>query len=262
MDRSENNQKELDMLPALDTRVRRLFHHFLPTSCLLCGCSLGTDLLCHACELMLPHLENQACHQCALPLATHADFCGQCLYKPPAFSRSVIPFVYQHPIDFLIHNFKYRRKLSYGRALAQLLADKISHDQHEHPDTRPDLLLTVPLHWSRRWQRGFNQTEIIGKQLATQLHIPLLTHACRRRQPTPSQKGLSRAQRQRNLRGAFELRKDSQRLIDGKRVALLDDVVTTTATARELSKLLVKHGAADVQIWALARTPSHDLKML
>lgn len=249
------------LLP-LQRRFRRLFHHFLPTSCLLCGCNLGTDLLCHACELTLPHIENQnhACQQCALPLAVHADFCGQCLHKPPAFSRSVIPFIYQHPIDFLIHNFKYRRKLSHGRALAQLLADKISHDQQEHPDTRPELLLTVPLHWSRRWQRGFNQTEIIGRELATQLQIPLLTRACRRRAATPSQKGLSRAQRQSNLRGAFEIAKNSQKYIEGKRVALLDDVVTTTATARELSKLLVKHGAADVQIWALARTPNHDLR--
>jgi len=114
------------------------------------------------------------------------------------------------------------------------------------------------LHWSRRWQRGFNQTEIIAKELAVQLQIPLLTHTCRRRTATPSQKGLSRAQRQSNLRGAFELTKNSQKLIEGKRVALLDDVVTTTATARELSKLLIKHGATDVQIWALARTPNHD----
>jgi ComF family protein len=249
----------LNILLPLQACFRRLFHHFLPTSCLLCGCHLGTELLCDACELSLPHSEHQdACQQCALPLATYADFCGQCLQKPPAFSRSVIPFIYQHPVDFLIHNFKYRRKLSHGRALAQLLAHKIRHDQQEHPDNRPDLLLTVPLHWSRRWQRGFNQTEIIAKELAVQLQIPLLTHTCRRRTATPSQKGLSRAQRQSNLRGAFELTKNSQKLIEGKRVALLDDVVTTTATARELSKLLIKHGATDVQIWALARTPNHD----
>lgn len=245
---------------AITTLIRTtntLANNLLPTTCLLCSSCLHGDLLCIGCELDLPHLSRAAysCRQCALPLRSPADFCGQCLQKPPAFSHSAIPFNYQYPLDFLIHNFKYRRHFACGNALTQTLSSYLQHYYPENHLSWPDIIVPVPLHWWRRWQRGFNQTEIIGAGLEKALGIPLHTRLCYRHKRTPSQKGLSRAERQQNLRKAFALSTKSAPIIYGKTIALLDDVVTTTATARELSQLFIKHGAHDVHIWALARTP-------
>jgi ComF family protein len=241
----------------LISHTTKVANQLVPTTCLLCGCGLRGELLCSGCEMDLPHLARaeHLCQQCALPLSAEAGFCGHCLHKPPAFSHSVIPFSYQHPLDYLIHRFKYRRQLPCGKALALALGAFIQHHYDEHPDEWPDVIIPVPLHWLRRLQRGFNQAEVIGAELAQQLHIPLETHVCKRSKRTPSQKGLSRAERQDNLRKAFTVSAESAHKIRGKCVALLDDVVTTTATARELSNLLVQQGARAVHIWALARTP-------
>lgn len=244
------------LFTALTRHTANLANRLLPTTCLLCGCGLRGELLCAGCELDLPHLTKagRLCRQCALPLASEGEFCGQCLHKPPAFSCSVIPFSYRHPLDFLIQSFKYRRKLACGRALAQAMAAHIHHHYQETHQHWPEVIIPVPLHWTRRWQRGFNQAEVIGYELAHRLGIPLATYLCQRRQRTPSQKGLSRAERQKNLRRAFVLAADPAQ-IQGKCVALLDDVVTTTTTAREVSDLLLKKGAREVHVWALARTP-------
>ncbi len=235
----------------------QLFNLLTPTTCLLCGCAMRGDLLCAACELALPHLPigGQCCQQCALPLKTSADYCGQCLHKPPAFSRTIIPFRYEYPLDYLIHSFKYRRQLTAGRVLGRALENCLQHTYSEQDWPIPDLIIPVPLHWRRRWLRGFNQTEIIGHHLSRQLGIPLYSHLCRRTRHTPTQKGLSRTARQKNLRQLFRVARKGRPIIEGKTVVLLDDVVTTTATTREISRLLIQQGARDVHVWALARTP-------
>lgn len=229
---------------------------FFPSQCLLCACSLKGDLLCTNCQYDLPHTYGQLlCQQCGLRIESLSDFCGHCLHHPPAFSRSFIPFSYQHPLDHLIHKFKYRRSLTCGKLLGQLLAEYLHHYAQEHPDWQtPDLIIPTPMHWLRRWQRGFNQAEMLGHYVARAMQIPLATHIVRRIHKTPTQKGLARAERQRNLRNAFAINAKNRVHIAHKRIAIIDDVVTTTATTRELSHLLIKAGAQDVQVWALART--------
>ena len=244
------------MFPHIHHRIGEFFNRLSPTACLLCGCGLHGELLCHNCELALPHLSfaEHSCQQCALPLTSDAGYCGQCLQKPPAFSRTIAPFRYQHPVDVLIHNFKYRRQLTAGRALGNALAQCIQHTYSEQGWHLPELIIPVPLHWARRWLRGFNQTELLGRQLARHLDIPLQSRLCRRTRYTPSQKGLSRAKRQENLRQVFCVTATGRTAMDGRCIALLDDVVTTTATTRELSRLLIQQGAKEVHVWAVART--------
>lgn len=241
----------------LQHQTVRLFNQLLPTTCLLCGCRLAGDLLCGGCELDLPHLlkADSLCQQCALPLTGTSTFCGHCLRQPPAFSHSVIPFSYQKPFDFLVRNFKYRGNLVCGRLLAQVLTRYLQHVYADQQLELPTLIVPVPMHWTRRLRRGFNQTEFLARHLATPLHLPVATRLCRRQRRTVAQQGLSRIARQQNLRRAFTLAPDAEKILNGKCVALLDDVVTTTATARELSKLLLNAGARSVHIWALARTP-------
>lgn len=235
---------------------------FLPSPCPLCGGSPGQhqQLLCSDCELALPYLTRAEalCQNCALPLTTDSGYCGQCLSYPPAFSRCLIPFAYIYPLDRLIHRYKYRRQLTEGRALTNLLAEHLRACYREENELRlPELIIPVPLHWTRRLARGFNQTEVMGWQLARELQIPIDSRLCKRRRRTLAQRGLSREKRRNNLHSAFELRLGGEALLKGRCIALLDDVVTTGSTARALSALLINAGAEEVQIWALARTPEH-----
>lgn len=230
--------------------------NLLPSQCLLCARTLEGTLLCSSCQYDLPHVYGHSvCRQCGIRNHSHSEFCGHCLHHPPAFSRSFIPFAYAFPLDGLIHKFKYRRHLTSGKLLSQLLADYLIHHAREHDDLlMPDLIVPAPMHWLRRWQRGFNQAEIVGQYVANALELPLETNLIQRIHKTPAQKELTRTDRQRNLRKAFKIPEKKRSKIVGKHVAIIDDVVTTTATVRELSKLLVSAGAKDVQVWALART--------
>lgn len=232
------------------------YRSMLPSQCLLCACTLKNELLCAGCMCDLPFLhDHNLCQQCGLSLTSSDSFCGHCLHKPPAFSRSHIPMAYEYPLTPLIHKFKYRRHLTSGKLLGQLFADYIQNCAQNNIDWQmPDMIIPTPLHWTRRWQRGFNQAEILGNYVATELNLPLVTNIIQRKQCSSSQKELTRAERQKNLRKAFTISEKNRTKIIGKRIALIDDVVTTTATVRELSQLLMKAGAADVQIWALART--------
>lgn len=246
------------MLKRLREAADCLQNALLPSPCLLCGAPQNHQLLCSDCALALPYLARAKalCQSCALPLTTDSHYCGQCLNYPPTFSRSLIPFAYCYPLDSLIHRFKYRQQLTEGQALADLLGEHLRACYREEAElSLPELIIPVPLHWTRRLRRGFNQTEIMGWQLARQLKIPLESRLCRRVRRTLAQKGLNREQRQKNLRQAFELRPGAEQILKDRCIALLDDVVTTTSTARALSALLFKAGAEEVQIWALARTP-------
>ena len=140
-------------LPALTSialTTTKLLNQLLPAPCLLCGlASADYQLLCPECDAALPRLSREPflCRCCALPLASDTPLCGKCLHKPPAFSQSSVAFLYAHPLDFLVQQFKYRRQLSSGKLLARLLADTCQLRE------RPDFLVPVPSHWRKRWQR-------------------------------------------------------------------------------------------------------------
>ena len=237
-------------------QLRSLSQHFLPSKCLLCASTLPNGLLCLGCQLDLPHLSHKnLCQQCGLQIESLSNFCGHCLHHPPLFERSIIPFAYEYPLNGLIHQFKYRRHLTCGKLLGHMLAAHLKQcaldDDAWHA---PDLLIPAPMHWLKRWQRGFNQAEFLAQHVARELDIPLATRIVKRSHKTPAQKELTRAERQQNLRKAFAISEKNRAHITGKRIAIIDDVVTTTATVRELSQLLIKAGAKEVQVWALART--------
>ncbi|MEP5569263.1 MAG: ComF family protein [Halioglobus sp.] len=176
-----------------------------------------------------------------------APLCGNCLREPPAFDRVIAPWLYSEYLAHIIGRWKF----SGNRALTPLLADLWHHGL---PASLPpaDVLIPVPLHWRRQWRRGFNQAELLAWEL--QRIYPWLTvntHLLRRHQATGAQTGMDARQRSGNLRGAFTV----TGRCDNLRVALIDDVMTTGATASEIAKGLKQAGAARVEIWCLARTP-------
>lgn len=213
--------------------------------CLLCG-QHQSQILCADCLPLLPTNHPSLC-RCGLPHAPGSEpapLCGRCLKDPPPFAASRAPLCYQFPLDALIQRYKYRGDLVSETGLEQLVASC------PNPWPQADALCPLPAHWQRRWLRGFDQSERLARRLSRQWQQPLL-NALQRGRATPRQQGLSRKQRQRNLQGAFSCTADVQ----GLHLTLIDDVMTTGSSARAAARCLLEHGARQVTVWTLARTP-------
>jgi ComF family protein len=207
--------------------------------------------ICMACETELPWLGDH-CQTCALPLPGTGLTCGQCLKQPPAFERVAAPWAYSFPLDTLITRFKHSAKWPFGRLLADLLAQYLQH-RFDEDLNRPDALVPVPLAAKRLRQRGFNQAAMLARWLGGHLDIPCDETLLLRTQDTSAQQDLNAEARKKNLRNAFALIPGAQ--IKGRHLALVDDVLTTGATAQALARLLMDAGAARVDVYCLARTP-------
>lgn len=232
-------------------------YRLLPGLCVLCKAPSRRTLdLCQPCEAGLPWITS-GCTICALPLepslAAHPmTACGQCLTAPPLFDSCRAAFAYQEPITGMIRRFKHYHSFRDGWILGELLGRHLR--QQLRGGNRPDLIVPVPAHWRRRWQRGYNQTELLARHVSQRLNIPMQRRLLRVNRHHPSQQGLGRAERRANLRDSFRV--DEKAALDGLHIALLDDVVTTGATADELAQRLKYRGAMEVEVWSLARTPN------
>ena len=156
---------------------------------------------------------------------------------------AVAPLAYEFPVDAAIKALKFRRRLWYGPALAQLACRYIDALP---PDI--DALLPVPLHWRRKWWRGFNQAHEIARPVARQLGVPLID-CVRRARATRPQSGLSAGERQRNVQGAFVVRGHCR----ARHVLIVDDVITTGVTIAQLARAVLDSGADRVSALAVAR---------
>lgn len=215
-----------------------------PPTCILCGDNtLSGRLLCEGCLREMPG-NGPYCRRCGIPLTGSSDLCGQCGRKPPPVERSVIPFRYAPPLDYLIRQMKFHRRLELLPQLAQLMAESIV----EREESLPRLLIPVPMHRKRIRQRGYNQALELARQLSRELGIPLDWKRCRRSRHTSSQTVLQGHERRANVRGAFTVRGKLP-----KHVAIVDDVVTTGATVQEFARTLRRAGVEVVEVWACAR---------
>lgn len=183
---------------------------------------------------------------CALPTVA-GSICGACLKHPPAFKRTLAAFGYVFPIDALIHAYKYGGNLT----LLGLLAEPLAARAMEH--ALPDLIIPMPLHPARLQERGFNQAREIAAALSRRLAVPLAAQACRRIRDTPPQAALKLKERAANLRGAFVC----DLPLHGKRVVLIDDVMTSGASLDALAQAVRRQGAGGVETWVVARTLPH-----
>ena len=212
-------------------------------SCLLCGAIAGGDF-CPACYRNLPQLPASHCPVCLWPVPTN-EICGNCLKKPPAFTRTLAALRYTFPADALIHALKYQTNLAIAPVLANLFIARL-----KTMETMPDVIVPMPLHPIRLRERGFNQAMEIGRTIAKQTGIALLPDGCSRIKHTLPQTGLPWKERQKNIRRAFSCRID----VSGKHVAIVDDVMTTGATLNELAQVLRRRGATEISNWVIART--------
>lgn len=232
----------------MDGWLQQFFYALVPGKCILCEARTHRYMdLCIDCENNLPRVANP-CRRCGLPILPPATACPACSLEAPLFERCFAPFVYRWPVDRLINDFKNRNRLILGRVLAQAMAT--SYVAATRPEEMPDVLLPVPLHKRRLRARGFNQSLEIAEVLADLARVPLDNRLCRRIREGEPQKSLPAIQRRQNLRGAYML--DRSPL--GEHIAIVDDVITTAATANEIARLALRNGAARVQVIGLART--------
>ncbi|MGI9045255.1 MAG: ComF family protein [Burkholderiales bacterium] len=213
----------------------------MPQNCELCSGASREFALCAACLAALPRLASRRCPVCALP-TLNGETCGACLRHRPKFDRVDCALVYAFPANTLIQALKYDGKLAIAKVLAAVLTPAIG--------SRPDLILAMPLSKQRLRERGFNHALEIARFVARELDIPIAHDACRKMRDTPPQTALPWKERAKNVRGAFAC--DGN--LAGRRVAIVDDVMTTGATLNELAATLRKSGAREVSGWIAART--------
>lgn len=238
--------------------VKQLFHTLLdvilPPICHICHSFIpnaGKLHICLTCRDSLPLALSPLCPVCGIPFIGTGDDhrCGSCLTNPPHFDTARAYFLYEGPIRDLIHSFKYNQKTHLRNPLALLTLEGLnsflmSQDLH--------LIVPVPLHRSRLRQRGFNQAVLLGRVISSHLSLPIFPDALVRTRPTEPQIDLSAAERRINVKGAFTVFRPDR--IAGKRILLLDDVMTTGSTMDECAKELKKAGADAVIAATIART--------
>jgi ComF family protein len=197
----------------------------MPMRCAFCGTRTRGEerFVCAGCHDDLPWIES------AFPTA---PFCAE-----------LVPLAYEFPVDAAIKALKFKRRLWYGPALAQLCCGAIGELPRDI-----DAVLPVPLHWRRKWRRGFNQAREIAGPVARQLGVPMVG-GVRRARATRPQSGLTATARARNLRGAFVAHQSRP----ARHVLIVDDVITTGATIGQLARVVLSSGAEKVSALAVSR---------
>lgn len=234
----------LSILYLAHLNIRKQIEQILPAQpCVLCSSMSHDGLWCAACDAALPYLKAAHCPICALPTPT-GEVCGHCLTQPPLFAHTTAAFAYAFPLDKLIQTMKYGEQLALAHAFAEKLARRI--DQAD----LPDYLVPMPLHPARLRERGFNQSLLLAKILARELRLKFLPDACQRIRNTPPQSALPWKERDKNVRNAFRCDAD----LAGKKIVLVDDVMTSGASLDALAAAIKKRGASEVSVWVVART--------
>lgn len=258
--------------PSRDGRTRRavsgfsprdvpaaFLHLIFPTPCARCQQPLGPDrvsVLCGGCWGGLERMAPEGCARCGWPFpdpaalrGVEAPLCQRCRETRDHFqlARAVLRYREDGVARAAILLAKHGRRLSLLKQLARLLAEEAPR----HLSLGEwNALVPVPLHWARRWRRGFNQAEVLARAVGRRHGLPVLRGILRRRRATPPQQGGVEARR-RNVRDAFAVR--AEPIVAGRRLLVVDDVFTTGATADACARILLRAGAADVGVLTLAR---------
>jgi len=240
-----------------------LFTVLFPSDCRLCGVPLvevSRVPVCSACLNLITRIEGELCYRCGERLLSQhlvegvEQLCGECRSEAPQFARGVAYGSYEGGLRDLVHLLKYERVRPAAGVLGRMLAEAIGDLAEGFGQAMP-LVIPVPLHPKKQRERGFNQSELIAraaiKLKPAALALEINTRALFRQRDTASQTGLSREQRQANMRGAFAVvRKED---VAGREILLVDDVCTTGTTVSECARVLRKAGATRVWVATVAR---------
>jgi ComF family protein len=226
---------------------RMMLDFVLPPRCPSCGTIVGdVDLFCADCWGEVGWMTGAGCDRCGHPLeASEESICGACLASPPRLDRVRAAVEYGEMARILALKLKYGRKTAIARTMARYM------ERHLPAASGNAVLAPVPLHRTRLWNRGFNQSALIARVLAARTGLALQPELLSRVRRTPRLKDMSVRQRERIVAGAFAVRGGND--LQGRTVILVDDVYTTGSTANACARALKKAGAARVELVAWAR---------
>jgi ComF family protein len=220
----------------------------LASTCAVCR-GWGTQRICADCVARFG-APVPRCRLCALRVPLGAPVCCACLTNPPPWQGALAAVDYGHPWDGLLTQFKFHAALDLAAALAERLLEARAPD-----DAPPGLLLPMPLSADRLRERGHNQAWELARRIAAALDAEADARWLLRIRDTPHQLALAPSQRAANVRGAFAVEPRRLAATRGRRITLVDDVMTTGASAAEAARVLLQAGAASVHVWVVARTP-------
>ncbi|CAH1534945.1 Pribosyltran domain-containing protein [Vibrio owensii] len=236
----------------LSHQWQNIMHRVLGSQCGLCRFPISTEQNPNPmrwCDRCFEHFAPiKRCTRCGLTMTEEesqtSTECGECLKEPPPWQRLYTLGDYDFPLSNQVQRFKDHGEAWHVGALTQLLAKRI-----EHP---APVITCVPIHWQRYLKRGFNQSHFLAKHLAHHLDVRYEDKVFKRVKSVQSQRGNKKASREQNLKGAFTLQGE----VNFSHVAIVDDVVTTGSTVRQLCHLLLEVGVESIDIYCICRTPA------
>ena len=232
----------------LQKSSQTLFDLLYPPQCVCCNAS--QEWLCSTCHEKIPFILNKVCQLCGTPV-NEASPCNQC-HRHPLYHIDgirVAAYYEDNPLRVAIHAFKYNNQKVLAATLAAILAQL-----YKRHNLTADVIVPVPLHRSRFKERGYNQSELLARQLGTILTLPVNTSALKRTRKTQTQMSLGAGDRKKNVSGAFACQNDS---LANLKVLLIDDVCTTGSTLDSCAAGLKQMGVA--LVWGLTLTKPADL---
>lgn len=223
----------------------------LPPLCLSCRELVASEGLCPACWSRLAFITRPYCDRLGIPFVYDPGpgvLSMQAIADPPAYRRARAAVRYDEVARTLVHAFKYGDRLDLGPTLGRWMAQA-----GRELTVDGDALVPVPLHWRRLWARRFNQAALLAQVVGAASGLPVAAGALRRVKPTRQQVGLSASERATNVQGAFRVAPAARGEIVGRRLILIDDVLTSGATLDGCARALLRAGAADVDALVFAR---------
>jgi competence protein ComFC len=239
---------------SLPQLLKNLFALFYPEVCQICRAEragAAESYVCGRCRSAIRYIEAPLCECCGLPFEgeiTVSFECANCHDQQLHFRSARAAVELSGPIQDTVHRYKYSHATWFEPFLADLL---IACAKPVLAQSQWDYILPIPLHWLKRRERSFNQAQRLAGHLSRATGIPLAGRLLKRVEPTSTQTRLTRAQRTENVKRAFAY--GGRGKLAGARIVLVDDVLTTGATASACAKLLMHNGAGVVDVWTVAR---------
>jgi ComF family protein len=231
--------------------MKRLLNFILPPRCANCSQQIAhSHSLCSECWRKIDFLSEPYCQKCGYPFEIDLEgfLCPSCLYMPPSYNHLRAACRYNEASKALLMRFKYGGATSLAPLFVKWLAYAGGDFVKE-----ADIILPVPLHWRRLIKRGYNQAALLAQGLSKAFHKTYAYNILKRNRYTPSQGRRTLEQRIQNVQGVFKIPSSKQKIIEGKKILLIDDVYTSGATIRECVKVLKHFHPECVNVLTLAR---------
>ncbi len=223
----------------------------LPTLCVACREPVAGEGLCPACWARLSFIAPPFCSRLGIPFVYDPGpglLSMEAIANPPAYRRARAAVRYDDVARTMVHALKYQDRTDLAPAMGRWIARAGGELLGE-----ADLLVPVPLHWKRNWSRRYNQSGALAGVITRQSGVAMAREALTRVRPTEQQIGLSRTERARNVQGAFKVLPENKAAVEGRRIVLIDDVLTSGATANACAQALLRAKARTVDVLVFAR---------